>query len=213
MAEDAPRPANVAAGSFLDSLSRRINLLRKDYPDLSQVTLDALFLAYLLETAQFGRFSYGPISIESGVVEARFAQAYPRGAFRPGYTADARRFYERLTREMERSGRKRIDELHCLLAFMRSPEGLPGEVFGELGVSPERVEAFARGERPAVDPGDPLLSPEEAAEYLKVHVQTVRAWIRSGKLRASRLAGQRSLRIRQSDLGSVLEPVDPSDFE
>ncbi|MBE0608762.1 MAG: helix-turn-helix domain-containing protein [Dehalococcoidia bacterium] len=57
-----------------------------------------------------------------------------------------------------------------------------------------------------------LYSPEEAADYLGIHVQTVRGWIRSGRLRASRLAGQRALRIRASDLQSVLEPVDPSEI-
>jgi excisionase family DNA binding protein len=56
-----------------------------------------------------------------------------------------------------------------------------------------------------------LYSPEEAAEYLNIHVQTVRAWIRSGRLRARRLAGQRALRITASDLQSVLEPVSPGE--
>ncbi|MCK9521100.1 MAG: helix-turn-helix domain-containing protein, partial [Dehalococcoidia bacterium] len=67
------------------------------------------------------------------------------------------------------------------------------------------------GQQPAAD--ERLYSPEDAAEYLGVHVQTVRAWIRSGRLRASRLAGQRALRIRASDLQSVLEPVTPGDID
>ncbi len=61
-------------------------------------------------------------------------------------------------------------------------------------------------------PAERLYSPEEAATYLGVHVQTIRAWIRTGRLRASRLAGQRALRIRASDLASVLEPVEPGDI-
>jgi excisionase family DNA binding protein len=99
--------------------------------------------------------------------------------------------------------------LAYLLAFMRCKEGSPGRVFGELGVSPEEVERFAR-EQTLTAP-EKLYSPEEAAEYLGVHVQTVRGWIRTGRLRASRLAGQRALRIRASDLTSVLEPVGPGD--
>jgi excisionase family DNA binding protein len=47
------------------------------------------------------------------------------------------------------------------------------------------------------------------AVYLGIRVETVRSWIRSGRLRASRLAGQRVLRIRASDLEAVLEPVEP----
>lgn len=43
-----------------------------------------------------------------------------------------------------------------------------------------------------------------------MHVQTVRAWIRAGKIPAARLAGQKSIRIRESDLKQVLEPIDPA---
>ena len=39
----------------------------------------------------------------------------------------------------------------------------------------------------------------------------MRGWIRSGRLKASRLAGQRALRIRATELQSVLEPVNPDE--
>jgi excisionase family DNA binding protein len=111
--------------------------------------------------------------------------------------------------EVKRGGGRRVDELHLLLAFMRIGMGVPARVFGELGVTPQQVEEFARnGDSTRVQMED-LFSPEEAAVYLKVHVQTVRDWIRTGRLKASRLAGQRSLRIRASDLQSVLEPLEP----
>lgn len=51
------------------------------------------------------------------------------------------------------------------------------------------------------------LSPEEAARELGVHVQTLRAYIRSGKLPALRIAGERAIRIRRTDLSTVMEPV------
>ena len=38
-------------------------------------------------------------------------------------------------------------------------------------------------------------------------MQTLRAYVRSGKLPALRLAGERSIRIRRADLEKVLEPV------
>ena len=53
------------------------------------------------------------------------------------------------------------------------------------------------------------LTPEQAADELGVHVQTVRAYVRSGKLAALRLAGERAIRIRRSDLETVLEPLVP----
>ena len=40
-----------------------------------------------------------------------------------------------------------------------------------------------------------------------VHVQTMRAYIRSGRMPAFRLAGEQAIRILRSDLEKVLEPV------
>jgi excisionase family DNA binding protein len=121
------------------------------------------------------------------------------------------RFAEVLSREVARSGRRRLDELHYLLAFMRADEGLPQRVFGELGVTADEVEEYARNRGEPASPVEKLYSPEDAADYLGVHVKTVRGWIRDGRLRASRLAGQRALRIKSSDLQAVLEPLEQGD--
>ena len=51
------------------------------------------------------------------------------------------------------------------------------------------------------------LTPEEAAEALGIHVQTMRAYIRSERLPAFRLAGERAIRILRTDLEKVLEPL------
>jgi len=53
-----------------------------------------------------------------------------------------------------------------------------------------------------------LLSPDEAADLLGVHTQTVRGYIRDGKLKAHRVAGERAIRIRRKDLLALLEPYD-----
>jgi len=179
---------------------------------------DLVFLVYLRRMARFGFFTFGPITVDVDMVEEVVQRTAPRctahGPNEHEYTDDYVRFSRRLIDGVRRSGRRRIDELHFLLAFMRTPEGLPARVFGELGVTPEQVEEFARN-RPGAEPArlEKLYSPEEAADYLGVHVQTVRAWIRSGRLPASRLAGQRALRIRASALSSVLEPVDAREDE
>ena len=168
-------------------------------------SIDVWFLAFLRLMARFGVFTFGPITIYVPLIE----EAVRRTASDEREPAELVRLTERLHAEQLRSGRSRIDELHALLAFMRTGEGLPARVFGELGVSPEQVEAFARNAGQAAADLERLYSPEEAADYLGIHVQTVRAWIRSGRLKASRLAGQRVLRIRASDLQTVLEPVEP----
>lgn len=181
---------------------------------MSTITVDVHFLVFLRRFSRFGFFQFGPIAIDVAVIEDlvdHTAMASPGEFVTLG--DDVVRFSRLLMGEVRNSGRKRVDELTYLLTFMRWGEGIPARVFGELGVTPEQVQRFARG-RANSEGGAPekLYSPEEAAEYLGVHIQTVRAWIRAGRLKASRLAGQRALRIRASDLQSVLEPVEPGDL-
>lgn len=175
-------------------------------------SLDVFFLAFLKRVERFGYFNLGPITIDVRLIEDIVERtSIPSQFSDPPFGDDMTRFSQLLAAEVAHSGRRRLDDLHVLLALMKVDEGLPGRVFGELGVTPAQVEEFVRtGDRP-VRPDDRLYSPEEAADYLGVHVQTVRGWIRGGRLRASRLAGQRALRIRASDLHSVLEPVEPGE--
>ncbi|MBW3661119.1 MAG: helix-turn-helix domain-containing protein [Gemmatimonadetes bacterium] len=55
--------------------------------------------------------------------------------------------------------------------------------------------------------GPEILSVDDAADYLGVHSQTVRNYIRSGKLPAYRLAGERYIRVLRKDLLALLERV------
>lgn len=195
----------AAMGAACDAEAKRLGA--------TVITVDIQFLVFLRRFSRFGYFQYGPLGIDTRVIEEIVERNTPRGDPETLTVLgdDIVEFSRVLIGEVQRTGRKRIDELHYLLAFMRWGKGLPARVFGELGVTPEQVERYTseRGRRDA-DP-EKLYSPEEAAEYLGVHVQTVRTWIRSGRLRASRLAGQRALRIRASDLTSVLEPVEPGE--
>lgn len=200
--------------AFLASMQQGLTELAIAYG--TDASLDIAFVVFLRRMSRFGYFTYGPISIDVRLVEDILDRTAPRNdQLAPGnhvYSDSYVRFSRRLAEEVRRSGRRRIDELHFLLAFMRTEEGLPARVFGELGVSPEAVERYAQSRGDDDQPGlERLYSPEDAAEYLGVHVQTVRAWIRTGRLPASRLAGQRALRIRARDLVSVLEPVNPGE--
>ena len=205
-------------GSLADRVRAEIHEILRDL-HAAHSTLDIHFLAFLRATSRFGFFTFGPVTIDVRVIGdlvARTTERLPASeAWRTaGLTDDNERFFARLAHEVQRTGTRRVDELHYLLAFMKTDEGLPGRVFGELGVTPEQVEAYARsqGERTAEQVGEKLYSPEDAAEYLGVHVKTIRSWIRHGRLKASRLTGQRALRIRASDLAQVLEPVSPDDL-
>lgn len=205
-----PGPANgeflAEMGAVADAEARRLGS--------SIVTVDMNFLIFLRRFSRFGYFHFGPIAIDVDLVQEIVERNGSKDGPGTGHTElgdDMLRFSHALIGEVKRSGRKRIDELHYLLTFMRWNEGLPARVFGELGVTPEAIEQFAKDPGQQLHEPQKLYSPEEAAEYLGVHVQTVRSWIRSGRLKASRLAGQRALRIRASDLVSVLEPVAPED--
>jgi excisionase family DNA binding protein len=52
---------------------------------------------------------------------------------------------------------------------------------------------------------------DQAAEFLGVHHQTLRGYIKTGKLPAYRLAGEKVLRIKRDDLMALLEPVPVGD--
>jgi excisionase family DNA binding protein len=188
------------------------------------VNVDMEFLAYLRVLSRFGVFRYGPITIAVSPVEELFWREYEarRRSDLPAWdvvdrglsstTDEMHEFFSRAWGEGRRSGRRSVNELDYLLTFMAWETGIPRRVFSELGVTPERVRAFAAGEgaastEPAAGPIERLYSPEEAAQYFGVRVETVRSWIRSGRLPASRLAGFKSLRIRASDLATVLDPI------
>jgi len=202
--------------SFLREVNVRYEK-ESDRLNASSLNIDVLFASYLRQMSRFGFFQFGPISIDVNLVEdivERTVARRPPGDKTPiAIGDDVVRFSQKLMEEVRRGGRQRIDELHYLLAFMKIGEGVPERVFGELGVSAAQVEAYARSRSDAPATRERLYSPEEVADYLNVHVQTVRTWIRSGRLRARRLAGQRSLRITESDLQSVLEPLGPSDLD
>ncbi len=179
-------------------------------------TPDIGFVAFLRACAQFGFFRFGPITIDVDVVEDILMRTHPRGDGGdepPTPSESYLRFTDWAWRLMAERGNPRVDERLTLLVYMQWPEGLPARVFGELGISVEDVERYIQelstGKKQARSRGK-LYSTEQAADYLGVHVQTVRSWIRSGRLPASRLAGQKSIRIREADLEAVLEAIEPA---
>ena len=184
---------------FTESFTRELHAIQDEFG--MHATWDGMFLAFLRAAAPFGDRRVGPISINVAVVEEAFRSRGRKAGSE--YSA----FSKELINEVRRSGRQRVDALHYLFTFMRSGEGIASEVFGELGVSPEQVDR-ALQEPPSNPAKDELLTPEEVAEYLKVHVETVRGWIRSGRLPARRIAGLRVLRIRKGDAEGLLQPLD-----
>lgn len=52
--------------------------------------------------------------------------------------------------------------------------------------------------------GKEIMTCEEVAEYLRVHVSSVRRWSRSGKLTAYKVGGRGDWRYRQQDVLAFL---------
>jgi len=201
--------ATPVDGGIIRSLSEGMRQAGADL-GIHPLSVDASFVSFLRVASRFGVFSYGPITLDLAVVEDLVA----RHGLRPTDPDDEiprTAFWDLVAQEMRRSGRRAVDKRHVLLAFMRLNRGAPRLIFGELDVSPEQVEAYAPGDQAPQTDLEKLYTPEQIADYLGVHVQTVRTWIRTGRLPAHRLAGQRALRVRASDLSTVLEPVQPDD--
>ena len=49
------------------------------------------------------------------------------------------------------------------------------------------------------------LTTEEAAEFLKVHVETMRRWARTGVIPSAKLGNRGGFRFRREDLDAFLE--------
>src|SRR5438067_2115012 len=121
-------------------------------------TLDLLFLCYLRRLSRFGYFVLGPITLDVYLIEDVVERTAKPGRG-TGATDDYVRFTQLLMAEVRRSGRKRVDERRFLLAFARCGEGLPARVFGELGVTPEQIEAYLREPSSTAEPPERLMTP------------------------------------------------------
>lgn len=60
---------------------------------------------------------------------------------------------------------------------------------------------------PAAPPTRRWLSQQEAGEYLGVTDRTIRAYIRSGAIKARRMRGSRLVRIDRQEIDKALRPI------
>jgi excisionase family DNA binding protein len=149
------------------------------------------------------------------------------------YSAGAAAMFDQAAAVARSDGADRVEAVHMLVAFAPDDEGIMGKLKSTYGFNstewraalidwepPTRKPSPSGSNRPAPSGLSDangrshelrdklLLSPDEAAEVLGVHTQTVRGYIRDGKLKAHRVAGERAIRIRREDLLALLEPYD-----
>lgn len=188
------------------------------------VTPDDLLDGLLRCAARFGVVLLGPWIIDLEKLDEAPIEGVEANGPKVAYADETAAIFDRAAAVARRDGSPHVEIVHMLVAFADEEGGLMGRLKRSHDIDSATWRAsLARwspprtgfgGMNPPPPSGGPgilreLLSPDEAADLLGVHTQTVRGYMRSGKLPAHRLAGERVLRIRKSDLLALLEPYQP----
>ena len=190
----------------------------------SEVGPDELLLGCLEVFSRFGVVQIGAWTFDLEELGVDWLDTPPKGETKVAYSQPAVDLFDRAARIATADGSGTIRVFHLLAAFAVENDGLMADLKRSFGITSSTWRAavaktwIARSGKDTRMTGDDgskeshlseYLTPEEAAEALSIHVQTVRAYVRSGKLPALRLAGERAIRIRRVDLETVLEPLAP----
>jgi len=185
----------------------------------SEVGPDELLLGCLRTLSRFGVTRLGLWTFDLQELGVDWQRLPESGSSRVGYSDAGVLVFDRAARIARADGSAGIQVEHLLVAFAEEEGGLMGELRKTHDIQSAgwraAIAELPQPRREAVPPARELpiareyLTPEEAAEALGIHVQTVRGYVRSGKLPALRIAGERAIRIRRADLDKVLEPLVP----
>jgi excisionase family DNA binding protein len=184
----------------------------------AEVSRDHLLLGCLYACSRFGVARLGPWTFDLEALGVDWVGLPDKSGAKVSYSNAVVEIFDRAAR-IARADGAGIRLEHLLVAFANEESGLMGKLKRKLHIESSAWRAAAADrapaspEVPAPHAGDTALrdylTPEEAAEALNIHVQTLRAYVRTGKLPALRLAGERAIRIRRADLDKVLEPLMP----
>jgi len=182
----------------------------------NEILPDDLLLGALQAVAKLRVVSFGQITIDLAShpeVPDRENGAGPG----PSYSKETALLFDRASAIARGDQEDRVRIVHLLAAFgdvdcrlMR--ELADRESFGAV----EWRAALAVWDRELADRdalrkrAGSLMTVDEAAAALDVHQQTIRGYIKSGKLPAFRIAGERAIRVLASDLYGLLEPLEPT---
>lgn len=200
-----------------------------------EVTPDDLLVGLLREISRFGMAQVGGWAIDIEALdredEERKVVEQSPATEGPAYAPEAVRLFERAAAVAREDGAAGLGLIHLLVAFADVEDGAMARLRRAHGLSSADWRAALAREDAGLHPplvpltspaeGDgrqgirqpDLLSVDDAAGLLGVHSQTVRNYIRSGKLPAYRLAGERFIRVLRKDLLALLEPVSTDDAE
>jgi excisionase family DNA binding protein len=179
-----------------------------------EVTPDHILLGCLRVVSRFGIATLGPLSLDLEPLGIDWMRQPDGPRPKVAYSQEAVDLFDRAAQIAKSVGESGISVHHLLAAFAAEESGLMGGLKGTHGITSASWRAAIAGLGSKSNDvarenkiTQEYLTPEEAAEALSIHVQTMRAYIRSGRLPAFRLAGERAIRILRSDLEKVLEPL------
>ena len=195
-----------------------------------KVTNDDLLIGLLQVIARFDIVQIGSLTIDLEEFGETFKDDIGKTNVRKvAYSSETTAILEKAAYIAKKDNAPKVEIVHLLVAFANEDSGLMAQLKEKFGISGKEWRAALSEWHPVswdtIEPGSkmgaetsPLMdkdkqffSPDEAAEFLGVHTQTVRGYIRTGKLPALRLAGERALRIQRSDLLALLEPYNPEE--
>ncbi len=181
-----------------------------------RVTPDDLLAGALQVIGRFGVVAFGPVVID--LAELGIDSREPESREKVAYSKEASAIFDQAAEIARIEGAASVDCVHLLAAYADVDSGLMArlkEVYKLDSAGWRAALARWASDSPRDDRGSrdlqSLLSPDAAAAVLGIHTQTLRGYIKNGKLPAYRLAGERAIRIRRDDLMSLLEPLNPEE--
>jgi excisionase family DNA binding protein len=217
---------SIAIRSAIKRAKRRKN---------AEVTRDDILIGLLQTVARFDIVQIGEITIDLEELEEPHPEVSEDDAGRAdkrkvAYSPRASAVFDRAARIAKRDNSSKIGIVHLLVAFANEDNMVFARLKEKYGVSgvkwrsalskwqPESPAKIATSSKIGSETRSPkelnekmFFTPDEAAVFLDVHPQTIRGYIRTGKLAALRLAGERALRIQRNDLLALLEPYKPEE--
>jgi excisionase family DNA binding protein len=184
---------------------------------------DDILLGALTVLSRFAIAHLGPLNLDLepfGVSSKRAPTSTPTPA-KPSYSDQTVALLDAASAIALADGSPKVGLSHLLACFADVETGLMGQLRQRYGLdSAAWRTALSRLLEPEDQPaapvqpaGRPYYTPEEAAAYLGVHIQTIRGYIKSAKLPALRIAGERAIRLRREDLDALLEPLQPQEID
>jgi excisionase family DNA binding protein len=185
-----------------------------------EVGADHILLGCLRAISRFGIATIGPWSLDLESLGVDWISQPEGPQPKVAYSQEAVNLFDRAAQIAKSAGESGINVNHLLAALASEEGGLMGELKRAHGITNASWRAAvaeldsyransskADGAAAEKKKMREYLTPEEAAEALSIHVQTMRAYIRTGRLPAFRVAGERAIRILRTDLEKVLEPL------